>query len=70
MSIEHLNLEEKREKLKALRVEHRSLDEQIIAQSEARLCDQFELRRLKKRKLILKDTINKLESYLIPDLNA
>ena len=32
--------------------------------------DQVQLRRLKKRKLLLKDQIARLESQLIPDLNA
>ena len=70
MSITHLDSENDREKLKQLRVEHRELDEQIIHCTEERSTDQFEIRRLKKRKLMLKDMINKLESTLIPDLNA
>jgi hypothetical protein len=32
--------------------------------------DELQLKRLKKRKLVLKDLIMKLESQLIPDLNA
>jgi hypothetical protein len=58
------------EKLRQLRIEHRDLDEVI-----ARLCmdihvDELQLKRLKKRKLVLKDQILRLESQLIPDLNA
>jgi hypothetical protein len=34
------------------------------------LVDQIMLRRLKKRKLMLKDMITQLESARIPDLNA
>ena len=34
------------------------------------LVDELELKRLKKRKLLLKDMIAHLESKLIPDLNA
>ena len=70
MNISHLDEEQEREKLKQLRIEHRQLDEQIIACSEGRQADQFEIRRLKKRKLALKDAIIKLESQIIPDLNA
>ena len=70
MSITHLDLEEKRETLKNLRVEHRQLDANIVSLSDERNLDQFEIRRLKRRKLSLKDTIMKLESLLIPDLNA
>ena len=58
------------ERLKALRVEHRDLDDVISRLVEDPLVDQLELKRLKKRKLMLKDTILKLESELIPDLNA
>ncbi len=70
MSITHLDSENDREKLKQLRVEHRMLDDQISQSIEERSADQFEVRRLKKRKLMLKDMINKLESTIIPDLNA
>ena len=70
MSISHLDLEEKREELKALRVEHRKLDTSISEFTQQRTSDQFELRRLKRRKLELKDAILKLDSLLIPDLNA
>ncbi|NKC14710.1 MAG: DUF465 domain-containing protein [Gammaproteobacteria bacterium] len=59
-----------RERLEGLRVEHRDLDDVITRISEAVYTDQLQLRRLKKRKLFLKDMINKLESLLIPDLNA
>ena len=58
------------ERLKALRVEHRDLDDVISRLVDDPLVDQLELKRLKKRKLMLKDTILKLESELIPDLNA
>ena len=70
MSISHLELEEKRETLKNLRVEHRKLDHEITESSGAASVDQFEIRRLKRRKLELKDAISKLESAIIPDLNA
>ena len=58
------------EKLRALRIEHRDLDEVIARLSLDFQTDQLQLKRLKKRKLILKDQILKLESQLIPDLNA
>ncbi len=53
-----------------LRLEHRDLDEVISHLSAAPSVDQLQLRRLKKRKLLLKDMIAKLESQLIPDLDA
>ncbi len=57
-------------RLMALRIEHRDLDSAIQSLAEAGHADQLQLTRLKKRKLLLKDTISKLESNLIPDLNA
>ncbi|HEY6451882.1 MAG TPA: YdcH family protein [Steroidobacteraceae bacterium] len=58
------------EKLRALRIEHRDLDEIISRLSMDMHIDELQLKRLKKRKLVLKDQILKLESQLIPDLNA
>ncbi|MBT8136060.1 MAG: YdcH family protein [Gammaproteobacteria bacterium] len=58
------------ERLKSLRVEHRDLDDVISRLADDPLVDQLELKRLKKRKLMIKDTISRLESQLIPDLNA
>lgn len=59
-----------RTKLKELRVEHRELDARITIAEQEALIDHLDLRRMKKRKLLLKDMIVKLESELIPDLNA
>lgn len=58
------------EKLRALRIEHRDLDEIISRLSLDSRVDEIQLKRLKKRKLILKDQISRLESEAIPDLNA
>ena len=58
------------EKLRELRIAHRDLDEVISRLSLDFQSDQLQLKRLKKRKLILKDQITRLESELIPDLNA
>jgi hypothetical protein len=53
-----------------LRIEHRDLDNAITRMSSTAGTDELQLRRLKKRKLKLKDMIAKLESQLIPDLDA
>jgi len=53
-----------------LKEEHRDLDEAIQRISEDPGVDQLRLRRMKKRKLKLKDWIAHLESQLIPDLDA
>lgn len=57
-------------KLETLKLEHRDLDEIIERLAEQPGMDQLQLRRLKKRKLVLKDIIARLESQLIPDLDA
>ena len=56
--------------LEELRVEHRDLDEVIRYLIETGHKDHMKVQRLKKRKLRLKDSITKLESQLIPDLDA
>ncbi len=53
-----------------LRIEHRDLDDAILALAKADYVDQLQLKRLKKRKLSIKDTLLKLESNLIPDVDA
>ncbi|MBK1672891.1 YdcH family protein [Ectothiorhodospira shaposhnikovii] len=59
-----------RTRLAELIEEHRALDEAIHRLAEGPFVDQVRLTRLKKRKLLLKDAISRLESRLIPDLNA
>jgi hypothetical protein len=58
------------EKLRQLRIEHRDLDEVISRLTLDLHVNELQLKRLKKRKLMLKDQIARLESQLIPDLNA
>jgi hypothetical protein len=65
-----LDLEATKAKLESLRIEHRDLDEVIDRLSEASPFNQLQLQRLKKRKLVLKDLITKLESQLLPDIIA
>ena len=57
-------------KLAVLRQEHRDLDEVIARLVDKAPFDQLQLQRLKKRKLVLKDEIIRLESRLIPDIIA
>lgn len=58
------------ERLRDLRIEHRDLDDVINRLQLDLYVNEVQLRRLKKRKLLLKDQIARLESELIPDLNA
>jgi hypothetical protein len=54
-------------KLHELRSEHRDLDTVIARLADGGPVDQLHVQRLKKRKLLLKDEISRLESRLIPD---
>ena len=58
------------ERLRELRIEHRDLDDVINRLQMDLYVNEVQLRRMKKRKLMLKDQIARLESELIPDLNA
>lgn len=59
-----------REKLIDLKTEHRDLDDTINVLLARQPVDFIQLQRLKKRKLTLKDMIQKLESGLLPDIIA
>lgn len=50
--------------------EHRALDLALEAMAAQPTADALAMRRLKKRKLALRDAIERLRSRLIPDLNA
>jgi len=56
--------------LQTLRQEHRDLDDAIAALHADRLADALALRRLKKKKLDLKDRIRRIEDELTPDIIA
>jgi hypothetical protein len=57
------------ERLRELRIEHRDLDDVIHRLQLDLYVNEVQLRRLKKRKLLLKDQIARMESELIPDLS-
>jgi hypothetical protein len=59
-----------RVKLAVLKREHRDLDDAIHAMDATGRADQLALRRLKKRKLALKDEIARIEDLLTPDIIA
>jgi len=59
-----------RKEITALEEEHRALDRHIGEVAHDPAANQVELRRLKKRKLAIKDAVERLRSQLIPDLNA
>ncbi len=64
------NIESLRQRLAELKSEHRDLDDVIARIGEAAPFDQVQIKRLKKRKLLLKDLIARIESRLLPDIIA
>ncbi|HIF08534.1 MAG TPA: DUF465 domain-containing protein [Sneathiellales bacterium] len=62
--------DELKEKLDRLVSLHRDLDAAITALIEVRPLDQLQIQRLKKRKLQVKDQIQRLNSGLLPDIIA
>lgn len=65
-----MNQAQIRELLARLAQEHRDLDDVIARIGEKAPFDQLQVQRLKKRKLVLKDQMLKLESQLIPNIIA
>ena len=59
-----------KEKLNELVSQHSELDDAIERINEIIPFDQVKLQRLKKRKLVLKDEIKKLNSQILPDIIA
>jgi hypothetical protein len=57
-------------KLENLKAEHRDLDYAIATLGEQAHFDQLQVQRLKKRKLKLKDLIDRLEAGETPDIIA
>jgi hypothetical protein len=58
------------QRLHELKVEHRDLDDAISRLTDDALHDELLLKRLKKRKLLLKDQIALLQRQLDPDIRA
>ena len=57
-------------RLSVLRQEHRDLDESIAALEAEGRADMLTIRRLKRRKLALRDAIARIEDELTPDIIA
>ena len=57
-------------RIEELKTEHRDLDDVLKRLSNDRNADELQVRRLKKRKLQIKDTITHLESQLVTDMTA
>jgi hypothetical protein len=69
-SMESEEIRELRATLLRLKQEHRDLDSAINALEESGRADALQLKRLKKKKLYLKDEIARIEDQLLPDIIA
>jgi hypothetical protein len=68
--MESEEVRELRATLLKLKQEHRDLDSAINALEDSCRADQLQLKRLKKKKLYLKDEISRIEDQLLPDIIA
>jgi len=68
--MESEEIRELRAVLPKLKQEHRDLDSAINALEEAGRADALQLKRLKKKKLFLRDEISRIEDQLLPDIIA
>ncbi len=68
--MDSINENQLQETLVQLRQEHRDLDNAINALEQSGHGDQLQLKRLKKKKLCLKDQISEIEDQLFPDIIA
>lgn len=68
--MEEDEIERLSQRLAELRTEHRDLDDVIAKITERAPYDQIQVKRLKKRKLMLKDQITRIENLLLPDIIA
>jgi hypothetical protein len=65
-----LNEDELRAELQQLRIEHKDISDAVEALEAIGQADQLQIRRFKRRKLLLKDRIRQIEDQLTPDIIA
>lgn len=65
-----MEAEEIKRRIVELQVEHRDLDDAIARLTGQTGLDELTVRRLKKRKLQIKDSIVQLQMKLVPDIPA
>lgn len=68
--MDQMDQEEIKRRIIELQIEHRDLDAAIDRLGAQLLVDDLALRRMKKRKLQIKDTLTRLEMRLVPDIPA
>lgn len=65
-----INETDLRAELQQLRIEHKDISDAVEALEAIGQADQLQIRRFKRRKLILKDRIRQIEDQLTPDIIA
>ena len=70
MSLEPSMVVELQHKLDKLKKEDRQLSEEIIQLSSQAPLNEVQIYRLKKRKVLVKDQIQKIDALLVPDIIA
>lgn len=65
-----MNKNEIKTRINTLSLEHKDLDDALNLMHEKPFIDELQIKRLKKRKLKIKDEMKLLESKLIPDIEA
>lgn len=68
--MDEIKEKELRSALTELKLQHRSIDEEIRKLLESPEADQLKISRMKKQKLTLRDEIRQLENRLMPDIIA
>lgn len=67
---QEIDIEAIRTRIAELQTEHRDLDDAIAALNEGGSGNHLQVQRMKKRKLMLRDQISRLESLILPDIIA
>ncbi|HEY7761270.1 MAG TPA: DUF465 domain-containing protein [Burkholderiales bacterium] len=70
MDLTEAEVQSIKERISQLRIEHRDLDDVITRLMTDPSHDELQMRRLKRRKLLLKDQIALLERQINPDIPA
>jgi hypothetical protein len=65
-----MDADQTKRRIVELQIEHRDLDDAIERLSQQAGVDELRLRRLKKRRLLLRDCIARLQMELVPDIPA
>ena len=68
--MQRANERDLRELLTQMKAEHRDLDTEIVTLEASGIGEPLQIKRLKKRKLALRDRMQAIEDQLLPDIIA